>query len=117
MRHSAKGCVLFWGDTTGNVLFTTSALREGRRPLPVVCPRVGKARMPEQTTQGDRLSHGLLNVADLTVDEGDLQVLVDIDPFGTEIYDLLRLALDGAHLVDGEAEGESGRGAGVAALE
>src|ERR1017187_9354466 len=89
MRHSAKGCVLFEGEAAENVLFSTSAA------CPFGC---------------------LLNVADLTVDEGDLQVLVHIDPFGTEIYDLLRLALDGAHLVDGEAEGESGRGAGIAAL-
>src|ERR1019366_10335646 len=59
---------------------------------------------------------GLLNVADLTVDEGNLQVLVHIDPFRTEIDDFLRLALYGAHLVDGEAEGERRRGAGIAAL-
>src|ERR1039457_1994772 len=89
MRNHGKGCVLFEGEAAGNVLFSTSA----------ACPR-----------------SGLLNVADPTVDEGDLQILVHIDPFRTQIYDLLRLALDGAHFVDGEAEGESGRGAGVAAL-
>src|ERR1035441_5488636 len=89
MRHSAKGCVLFEGEAAENVLFSTSA----------ACP-----------------FSRLLNVADLAVHEGDLQVLVHIDPFGTEIYDLLRLALDGAHFVDGEAKGESGRGADIAAL-
>src|ERR1019366_6600602 len=89
MRNHGKGCVLFEGEAAGNVLFSTSA----------ACPR-----------------SGLLNVADPTVDEGDFQILVHIDPFRTEIYDLLRLALDGAHLVDGEAEGERGRGPGIAAL-
>src|ERR1035438_5154887 len=89
MRHSAKGCVLFEGEAVENVLFSTSA----------ACP-----------------FSRLLNVADPPVDEGDFQVLVHIDPLCAEIYDLLGLALDGAHLVDGEAEGESGRGVGIAAL-
>src|ERR1035441_5949753 len=88
MRHSAKGCV-----------------RDNRKRTDYDISRLNTTRVS-----------GLLNVADLTVDEGDFQILVHIDPFRTEIYDLLRLALDGAHLVDGEAEGESGRGAGIAAL-
>src|ERR1035438_2707379 len=88
MRHSAKGCV-----------------RDNRKRTDYDISRLNTTRVS-----------GLLNVADLTVEEGDLQVLVHIDPFGTEIYDLLGLALDGAHLVDGEAEGKSGRGAGIAAL-
>src|ERR1035437_9935110 len=44
----------------------------------------------------------LLNVADFSVGEGDLQVLVHIDLFGTQIHDLLRVALDRPDLVDGE---------------
>src|ERR1035441_3525147 len=88
MRHSAKGCV-----------------RDNRKRTDYDISRLNTTRVS-----------GLLNVADLTVEEGDLQVLVHIDPFGTEVYDLLGLALDGAHFVDGEAEGKSGRGAGIAAL-
>src|ERR1035441_10890809 len=44
----------------------------------------------------------LLNVADFSVGEGDLQVLVHIDLFGTQIHDLLRVALDRPDLVDGD---------------
>src|ERR1035441_5768630 len=50
----------------------------------------------------------LLNVDDFSVAERDLQVLVHIDLFGTQIDDFLGLALDRLHLVDGEAEGEAG---------
>ena len=46
----------------------------------------------------------ILNVADLAVAERDLQVLVHIDLLRAQIHDLLRLALDRLHIVDGQAE-------------
>src|ERR1039458_9822022 len=58
----------------------------------------------------------LLNVADFSVGEGDLQVLVHIDLFGTQIHDLLRVALDRPDLVDGEAEREGGSRPRIAGL-
>src|ERR1039457_7622003 len=58
----------------------------------------------------------LLNVDDFSVAERDLQVLVHIDLFGTQIDDLLGLALDRLHLVDGEAEGEGGSGPRIGGL-
>jgi hypothetical protein len=50
-----------------------------------------------------------LNVGDLTVGERDLQVSEHIDLLRTEIYDLLRFALDRLHVFNGQAERESWR--------
>src|ERR1035438_8378501 len=89
----------------------------GKRTVYYDYPAAGQTIASDGLSRLNRASlAGLLNVADLTVGEGDFQVLVHVDLLGTQVHDLLRLALDGAHLVDGEAEGESGRGAGIAAL-
>src|ERR1035438_3921471 len=60
----------------------------------------------------------LLNVDDFSVAEGDFQVFVHIDLLRTQIHDLLRLALDRLHLIDGKAKGEgrSGSGGRIAGL-